>query len=301
MLDTHYVERLPYHPLLGRNVNHDPQSRSYRLGSFVASQAADLGEVYHPTFCDVMDQGRVGSCTGDTGIEAIYAAPVAANSGTAWAAYPRNQDGAYWLYASATANDDYAGTFTYPPPGGQDTGSDGLTIAKRLVAAGIISGYLWAFTPQEAVGALATSGVMTGIPWFNSMFDTDTSGLVTVRQDSGLAGGHEIYVWGHIPAVGNSPARVKFRNHWSASWGDHGDGLMLVSDWVTLLGMNGDVTKLVPAAVPAPVPNPPVDDRTAGDRLWSAIPHGWATKHHTGDNARAARAVQRFGVDTGRV
>lgn len=300
-METYYVERLPYHPLLGRNVRHDPASRSYRVGAAAAAAAEGLGEVYWPTFAEVMDQANIGSCTCDTGIEAVYAAPICPSADYRWPAYTRDQDGAYRMYARVTAEDDYPGTFTYPPPGGQDTGSDGLTVAKVLKEAGMVSGYLWAFTPDEAVGALAKSGVMTGIPWYNSMFDAGSDGQITYRQDSGLAGGHEVYVWGHLPAVGNTPARVKFRNHWTRSWGDNGDGLMWVSDWLSLLRQNGDVTQLVPLAEPAPTPPAPVvDEKAAGDRLAAAVPHGWVKGHHTGDNAKAAKAVGRWLKETGR-
>lgn len=300
-METYYKERLPHHPLLGRNVNHDPASKGYRIARSVAAQAETLGEVYWPTFADVMDQGQVGSCTGDTGVEAAYAAPVCPNATAVWPTYSRDQDGAYRLYAAATRDDDYAGTWTYPPGGGQDTGSDGLTICKELKKAGVCSGYLWAFTPDEAVGALAKAGVLTGIPWYQSMFDAGPDGQITYRQDSGLAGGHEIYVWGYLPAVGNTPARVKFRNHWGSSWGDHGDGLMWVSDWLELLRQNGDVTQLVPATAPAPTPTPAPggDERAAGDRLWAATAQ-WRSENHVGANAKAAKAVKQFGKDTGR-
>jgi hypothetical protein len=310
---------LPHHPLLGRNVNHDPASRGYPLGPAVAAKARDLGEVYHPTTCDVLDQANVGACTGDTGIEAIYADPIlAANratrtpgisatdavllsqAGKAWTQYAPNQDAAYRLYSAATRRDPYAGEFSYPPPGGDDTGSDGLTIAKVLVTAGVVSGYLWAFTADEALGALADSGVMTGIRWYNSMFDTDASGQVTLRQDSGLAGGHEIYVYGHIPAVGNTPARVRFRNHWTRSWGDNGDGLMLVSDWLSLLRLDGDVTKLVPNTEPAPTPVPGPDDGAAADALVSDRMLRWAKARHVGENGWAAKQFTKFAQDTGR-
>ena len=291
MPDLYYREKLPSHPLLGRNVRHDPRSRAYALGPRVAAKAADLGEVAWPSYVPVLDQGNVGSCTGESGVAAVYAPPMVRNNDQRWR-YTPDQDGAYRLYAATTASDPYEGTWTYPPPGGVDTGSDGLSIAKELTRAEAISGYLWAFTADEALGALATSGVLTGVPWFYSMFDVASDGLVTVDTTSGLAGGHEVYVWRHRPAVGTSRARVGFRNSWGTSWGDHGEGWLSVADWLKLLRMNGDVTKLVPATQPAPDPAPPAQDPR--DVVLEAETREWRRARHVGTNARAAASVSRW-------
>lgn len=283
-------ERLPHHPLLGRNVNHDSRSRAFRLPPRTAEVA--LHEVRHPAFIPVLDQGAVGSCTGNAGVACVYRGPFTAGAVTTPWRYLASEPGAVQLYSDATHADPYQGD--YPP---DDTGSDGLSVGKVLKAAGVISGYLWAFTLGEAVGQLMSTPVITGVPWLRSMFETNPVGHVghvVVDQRSGLAGGHELCVDEYIPAVGTSPAFVGGPNSWGTSWGDGGRWYLTVEEWGWLLGQNGDVTAFVPNTEPAPPPPAAPDDV-----LWVAT-REWSTGHHAGVNLKAALAVRRWAKATGR-
>jgi hypothetical protein len=297
---------LPHHPLLGRNVNHDSASRAFRVEP---RRAASIRTVRHEAHIGILDQGNVGSCTGNAGDSCIYHEPYMIGQLKPWL-YPPTEAGAVALYTAATAVDPYPGT--YPE---QDTGSDGLTIAKVLKGKGVISGYLWAFTLGEALAQLGDTPVITGIPWYHSMFETTSTGHaghIVVRQDSGLAGGHEICVDEvfldglQSLAVADLDANldrvwVGGPNSWGTSWGDGGRWYMTAREWGALLGQAGDVTAFVKNTDPAPTPPPtPVDEKAAGDRLWAAVPHGWTTAGHVGDNAKAAVAVRRWAKDTGR-
>jgi hypothetical protein len=289
---------LPSHPLLGRNVNHDSASRSYRVQ---VPRKVDFRSVRHQSSIGILDQGSVGSCTGNAGTSAIYHAPYVSGVVKPWA-YPASESGAVSLYSDATKVDPFAGS--YPPT---DTGSDGLSIAKVLKAKGIISGYLWAFTLDEALAQLMKTPLLTGIPWLNSMFDTTSdghAGHVVVNQMSGAAGGHEICVDELV--VGTATNRgdwfVGGPNSWGPGWGDGGRWYLSVPEWDWLLSQQGDVTALVPNTKPAPEPVPdPTDPATdvAGDTLWSAT-KSWATAPHTGGNARAAKAVRAWAKATNR-
>lgn len=292
---------LPRHPRLGRNVNHDSASKAFR----VQPRRADaLHTTRHDAFLPIFDQGSVGRCTGCAGTAAIYRHPYVSGVVKPWH-YRPNLDGATDLYSDATIADDFPGQ--YPP---DDTGSDGLSIAKVLKAKGVISGYRWAFTLAEALAQLQDTPVITGIPWYNSMFDTTSAGHaghIVVRQDSGLAGGHEIcadelIVPGGTLAAGDLQGQlgqvwVGGPNSWGDSWGDHGRWYMTAAEWGSLLAQQGDVTAFVPNTQPAPTPV--VDEKAAGDTLWSAA-RKWASERHTGANASAAKAVQAWAASTGR-
>jgi hypothetical protein len=261
---------------------------------------ADLGPVRHAAQIPVLDQGALGSCTGNSGVAAIYRAPFVAGVVKPWS-YPATQDGAVSLYSDATALDPFQGT--YPP---DDTGSDGLSIAKALKAKGIISGYLWAFSIEEALGQLMKTPLITGVPWYHSMFETTSQGRaghVRIDKASGMAGGHEICVDELIP-VGADFMQwyVGGPNSWGTSWGDGGRWYWTVAEWKWLLDQRGDVTAFVAKTQPTPDPTPAPDGdavTVAGDKLWAAT-RVWAGAPHTGSNAKAATSVRRWARETGR-
>jgi hypothetical protein len=284
-----YRERLPFHPRLGRNVNHDSRSRAYRVQ---VPRQLEIRTVRHQRMIPVFDQGQLGSCTGNSGIGCLGTTTFHETLPTPY--YPWDQTGAVALYSAATRIDPFSGT--YPP---DDTGSDGLSIAKVLKAADQISGYLWAFTPEEARGALMQSPVITGIPWLTNMFNPTGDGQVV--PDGLPAGGHEIVADGYV-MLGDKPSnddQVWFTNSWGGSWGVGGHFWMRFGDWADLLADNGDVTQFVPLTAPAPPPPPDDSDDTAGDRLWAAT-EPWTRKRHRGCNDRAAKAVRQWAKDTGR-
>lgn len=280
--------RLPDHPLLGRHVNHDPRSRRFP----VAPTATTLTAVRHKAYIGILDQGQLGSCTGNAGVAAIYRQPFTDAPGSyAWL-YLSDESGAVNLYSAATKLDGYPGQ--YPPT---DTGSDGLSVAKALKAAGIISGYLHAFDLQSALLQLMTTPLITGITWYESMFTPTAKGELIVDTSSAIAGGHELCVDEYVPAGNSVGAMVGGPNSWGTSWGADGRWYMLVSDWTELLADNGDVTAFVPATQPAPTPTPVPADADA--TLWAATRHWAVDEGHIGDNKRAATAVRTWAKTKG--
>jgi hypothetical protein len=259
---------------LGRKVRHDPRSRAFRI-------AADgtRASVQWNREIPVLDQGRLGSCTGNAGTGALGTLPLAA-------ALPGGlldsltEAYAVALYSDATQVD--GDPENYPPT---DTGSDGLSIAKVLTARGLISGYQHAFGIADAFTAIQRGPLLVGVNWYEGMFDPDERGVVTVTGQ--LAGGHEFVAVGYDTAAD----LWHFVNSWGTGWAQRGHFFMSTDTFDRLLREQGDLISLVPVTKPAPTPAPVPEQPAAADL---ALLDGWAAARHTGSNAKAAAAWKRL-------
>jgi hypothetical protein len=246
-----YVERIPETPglphRLGRHIRHDPRSAMWPVAGI---PTASLASTAWTRRIPVLDQGQLGSCTGNAAASWLGTDDATRQGLTTFQGGPVDEQLALDLYSKATDLDDYAGS--YPP---DDTGSDGLSVAKALQAFGMVSSYQHAFSLQAALTALQSGPVLFGTVWYESMFDPDpASGKLTVAQRSGVAGGHE-YV---VDTIDVELQRIWLTNSWGESWGLDGRAYMTWADAAFLLGQQGDVTVPVPVAAPAPPsPTPP--------------------------------------------
>lgn len=284
---TIYRDRLPWHPLLGRNIHFDSRSRAYAVQPSAAQQVVS---VRHPQFIGILNQGQTGSCTGNASDSCAYHSPFFSQGQTDWT-YAPDETGARLWYHDNTANDDYPGTWNTDGTG-DDTGSDGLTSSKMAVRAGIVSGYQAALDLDSSLRQLMIVPGITGIPWFKSMFDVPTSGLITVDVQSGLAGGHELVVDEVVtadqPGNGTGEVLVGGDNSWGSSWGDNGRWYLRASDWWKLRQAQGDVYFWTPVSQPAPQPTPQPSDTDANDlSLWAATA-AFRHDHHALPHIRAA-------------
>lgn len=198
----------------------------------------------------------VHNCTGNAALGCLGTGPFygTASSETA---YPFTEAGAVGVYSAATEIDDAPGA--YPP---DDTGSDGLTVAKVLTQAGLISGYQHTFTIDDMLKALSVVPVIVGTVFLADMENPNRSGLVAVSGAE--LGGHE-YI-----ADEYDPQRdwIGFQNSWGPSWGVAGRFYMQTEDFGKLLARQGDVTVFTPLTQPAPTPSPspaPVPPITADE------------------------------------
>lgn len=235
------VRRLPEQVIsgrrLGRHVRHDPRSLSYLVPE-TATPTTAMWTRRVPVF----DQGDLGSCTGNAAAGVLGTDPFYA---TLPAGLVDDEGEAVRLYSAATALDDYSGT--YPP---DDTGSDGLSVAKACQRAGLISGYTHITSVAAAQTAIKTGPFIVGTSWYSSMDEPEADGLVTV---GGLVrGGHE-YVCDGYDAENDL---WWFTNSWGASWGKQGRFCMSSASFARLLAEQGDATVFLPAAAPFP-PEPP--------------------------------------------
>jgi hypothetical protein len=259
-----YRERIPStDPRLGRNIHFDDRSRQFPY----RPRTRRLASIRHQRHTAILDQGSLGSCTGNAGIGCLGTGPFFATVSAADRYFHLDENDAIDLYSEATRIDPYPGA--YPP---DDTGSDGLTVAKVLTGYGQIAGYEWAFTLADALLALMDRPVITGINWYSDMFNPNPSGLI--RPTGSLAGGHEIVVDEYDAARG----WVGFSNSWGTGWGLNGRFYMTAEDWGTLLDRQGDVTVFVPATEPAPPA--PVDPDLLADAAFALALHSWLPKWH---------------------
>jgi hypothetical protein len=246
-----HVRRLEEHVVpgkrLGRHVRWDPRSLAYQAAE---ADPATLTSARHHRRIGVLDQGDLGSCTGQAAEGCLGTSPFYETL-PGWFKEGANFDAveaqAVSLYSTATQLDDYSGE--YPP---LDTGSDGLSVAKACKAAGLISGYRHATSLNAALTALASQPVITGIPWYDSFDDATEEGQITIGRHARPRGGHEVV----LDELEVERERVWFTNSWGEAWGSHGRAALSWDDFGRLLSEDGDVTVFVPLTQPAPSPAP---------------------------------------------
>lgn len=267
---------------LGRHVEHDPRSLAYAHGVLPASA---IKSVEWTRRIPILDQGQLGSCTGNAGTGVlgtdsagrtasttvtISAAGAAASHGLFPAGvHHLNEKFAVALYSLATILDGVSGQ--YPPA---DTGSTGLGVAKALTTLGLAASYTHAFSIAALNSALQSGPVMIGITWYNSMFDPKSDGQIVVDPTSGVAGGHEL----ELNAFDATTGEYQVPNSWSQTWGKDGYGYFTTAALTSLLAAQGDVT--VPALVGAPQPTPtptPTPTPADPDLVFAVAAHTWLT------------------------
>lgn len=236
----------PTDPRLGRHVLHDSRSRAFAVE---AAPLSTLKSVRHQSQIPVLDQGNLGSCTGNASTNVLGTAeflstvPVKSILSTEDAGL--DEEYAVSLYSAATKVDPYSGS--YPPT---DTGSNGLSVAKVLQKAGKISGYQHAFSLEATLTALAKGACMVGTVWRGDMFNPGSDGRIKITGNE--EGGHEY----KLDELDVENKRVWFLNSWTRNWGVQGRAWVSWDDLGTLLADSGDCTVFTPVSQPAPQPTP---------------------------------------------
>lgn len=225
-------------PRLKRSINHDSRSKLYTFNT----ARLVITSTVHPRHIPILDQGRVGSCTGNAGIGALATDPFY-KSVSNNIIYPLNETGAVHLYSDAEVID---GSGPYPP---NDNGSCGLSIAKALKNAGLISGYQHTFTLDDALKALTVTPIIVGMYWYEGMMHPDVDGRI--HPTGNILGGHEVVA----RQIDAPHQRVWFDNSWGNSWGVQGRFYLTFDDLGSLLSQQGDVMVFVPNTEPSPRPS----------------------------------------------
>ncbi|MCW2674773.1 MAG: hypothetical protein JWP14_3362 [Frankiales bacterium] len=221
VLTAHLPEQ-PGPGRLGRHLEHDPSSRDYP-----ADMTSPIKSVRWSRRAPVLDQGDLGSCTGNA------AAGWLATDTTARPGRTNiTEQLAVDIYARASHLDRVKGI--YPP---DDTGSSGLAVAKAMVALGLTRGpYRHAFGLEHALAAMQTGPVLVGMAWLDGCDRPDRNGLISYTGT--VRGGHEVLA----DEINTSERLVWFTNSWGTSWGQHGRFAMTWADLDRALSDGGDVT-----------------------------------------------------------
>jgi hypothetical protein len=273
-------ERVPFGDRpLGRHINHDSKSRRFPY----RGPRKALRSIRHESHMPILDQGNVGACTGFAAIACMGRGGYFPTVDPA-DRYQLDHASSMALYSRATQLDQWRGE--YPP---DDTGSDGLSVAKGLTEVGEIKGYEHALTLGQALDALMIRPWITGTYWLDGMFDPDPYGVI--HPVGPVAGGHE-YCGDEYVATGDlfgtrqrqaTEPMLGFPNSWSTSFADGGRFYMTVREWDTLRARDGDVTIFVPSDVAAPTPEPDPDqpDTAEADRAFAAVLGPWCDRPRT--------------------
>lgn len=227
---------------LGRHIKHDPRSLAYRFDG----SGLTINSVKHTRYIPVLDQGDLGSCTGNAATGNLGTGDFYV---TVKDKVTLDESEAVTLYSAATALDGYQGT--YPP---DDTGSDGLSVAKAAQKDGLISGYQHITSLNDALAALQLGPIITGVNWYSTFDSPNNSGVVSIGKRAYVRGGHEFV----IDEVVADKKLVGATNSWGDSWGIKGRFYFSFADFERLLSEQGDATVFVKLDGPTPVPTPPV-------------------------------------------
>jgi hypothetical protein len=210
---------------LGRHMALDARSLKFMVENDVRSMGRSYASQHWDRRIPILNQGNLGSCTGNAGTGALGTEPFFTKAGSS--ALPSTDDAnaleqfAVELYSAATQVDPFPGE--YPP---EDTGSSGLGICKALRTRGTINGYRWARSPYGFVSLLQDGPVLQGMPWYNTFFEPDSDGFIDSDaswSSSGIAGGHEIEAVGvELDTQDVFNSTVIYANSWGTGWGDNG-------------------------------------------------------------------------------
>ena len=213
---------------LGRLVEHDPRSRNF---AFPMLAAPVLKSILWEHVAPVLDQGNLGSCTGNAMAQCLNTAAFKPVRDKFHAGKFFAESDAVRLYSKATQLDAIDGQ--YPPT---DTGSSGLGVAKSARFYKFITSYQHTFTFQAFQQALRHGPVLVGTLWYSGMFTPSSTGLAHVKGS--VQGGHEYLCLGDDVGA----RQLTFLNSWSDQWGKKGRFRLGYKDFQRLLDEEGDVT-----------------------------------------------------------
>lgn len=144
----------------------------------------------------------------------------------------------------------------WPPT---DCGSSGLYAVQEAIKQGVCTGQRIAHSITDVLSLLQADGVMMGSPWFYAWEEPDAQGFIDGNGTpadlqsaiaSGVAGGHETYLWAieqirflATGAVDLANTILTGRNHWKESWGAAGNYRVHAST-LAWLGSHNDYRQL---------------------------------------------------------
>lgn len=225
---------------LGRNLWLDARSLAHMVENDVQEMGRILTDTSWERVLPILDQGDLGSCTGNAAAGALGTQPFFDAVGDVLPSATdatQAEEFAVQLYSDATVVDGVPGT--YPP---DDTGSSGLAICKVLKSRGTIAGYRWARSPYGLLQLLQNGPALQGMPWYAAFYEPDTNGFIDADPrwaSSGIAGGHEVEVLGvELDTRDAFDSVLTYANSWGAGWGDSGRFRMRLRTYEKLSGVD---------------------------------------------------------------
>jgi hypothetical protein len=236
-VDITLYDQLPGVGSLGRHREHDSRSWDYALVEPRGFAIGDAKPVLWERYSPILDQGRIGSCTGNAMAGWLGCAPHCSSKVDAT---QYDEGCAVALYSLATRIDKIPGYYAPADPDSVDTGSTGNAVAKAARNLHLIGSYGWAFTTVGLLWRLQHQPVLVGSVWKTGMDRPDADGFVSVTGTD--RGGHEYLVRGYQPGARGQDGYLVADNSWSERWGDKGSFKIRLSDWETLRAQQADVT-----------------------------------------------------------
>jgi len=226
---------------LGRHLKLDARSLAYMDENDVQAMSTSLQNQAWERVIPILDQGELGSCTGNAGTGALGTQPFFDAVGQKVLTSPQDpqagEEFAVQLYSDATKVDPFSGS--YPP---DDTGSSGLAICQVLKDRGTIPGYRWARTAQGFLTLLQSGPVLQGMYWYRAFFQPDSQGFIDSDpnwKSSGVAGGHEVEALElELDQQDAFNSVVTYANSWGTGWGDSGRFRMRLRTYEQLAGVD---------------------------------------------------------------
>lgn len=238
---TRHLEWNREHPYqLGRHVEHDARSKQFQVAP---ADKSVLKTTYWSTKAPGLDQGQVGSCTGNAPTQMINTDLwTAAREAVLGKGKFGDENYALKVYHENTVLDGFPGT--YPP---DDTGSSGLAAAKSLAQFGLSARYTHALSITALITGLQIHPCIVGTNWTSGMFKTDKN--YYVKPTGSVEGGHEYHCFG----VDLEKEELWFRQSWGEEWGTEVPNIcpsqafrITIKNFTKLLTAQGDATFPVP-------------------------------------------------------
>ena len=244
----------------GWRSRHDARSLNYPMRSLLDQRKIEIKKTMWEEGI-VLDQGSEGACVGFAWMGELLAKPVQPKEQPT---FEKGNRVAYEFYRRAQQIDEW--------PGEDYEGTSVLAGAKVMRERQFITSFRWCFSIQDIRDTILTEGpVVVGVPWYNGMYRTTSTGLVNISGS--LVGGHALVITGYDPAMrfGNKTYEVfRWRNSWNKDYGINGSGYIKVSDLEALLKQQGEAC--VPMGRSVPVFSRQVPRRSIFDFLkkcWS--------------------------------
>jgi len=254
------IQRIEEIVVPGKRLGRHVDARLRQLARPYPGARRAVASVTWPRSIPILNQGDVGSCTGNAMTGALGTAPL-------FAALPKglmlDEAAALRLYSQAEIID---GDGPYPP---NDNGSTGPSVAKAAEDDGLISGFSHYTDLDSALQALMDGPVMIGSNWYTSFDDPAGDGTVTIAEGATVRGGHEY----EARILDAEAQMIGCDNSWGTSYGVGGSFRMSFATLERLLSEGGDCTAPQPLKAPAPpAPSPAPEGLLA--ELAGLIRHG---------------------------